>query len=78
VVDADADPGAVVRDVVDAVGVRAAERGNHEVVDADVLGLALRAPFLAAVLEVADDLLLFRIDRDGGVVRGRAPPSHAC
>ena len=63
-VDADADPAVIVGDVVDAVGHRPAEFRDAEIVHADLLRLALGLPFAAAVLEIADQLLLLGVDRD--------------
>src|SRR3989304_10360550 len=53
VVDADADPAGVLADVVDPIGHGAAKRRDQEVVHAHRLGLATRAPFATAVLEIA-------------------------
>ena len=64
VVDADIDPAGVGGDVVDAVRHRLAEFGDDEVVHPDRLRLALGAQLPAAVLEVADKLLLLGVDRD--------------
>jgi hypothetical protein len=64
VVCADRDPGAVVGQGVDAVGVRAAQLGDDEVVGADPVGIALRAQLAAGVLEVSDELLLPGVDAD--------------
>ncbi len=61
VVRADADPSKIVGDIVDAVRHGAGELGIDEVVNVDRLGLALGAPFPAIVLEIAHQLLLFRI-----------------
>ena len=70
VVDPDLDPTLVVGEVVDPVGDRLAEFLVLEVVDADQLGLALRAPLPTAVLEIADQLLLLGIDRDRRLLGG--------
>jgi hypothetical protein len=63
-VHAHADPSGVGREIVDAVGHRPAEFPDQEVMHPDLFGFALRPPFPAAVLEVANKLLLLRIDRD--------------
>ena len=60
----DTDPACVGRQVVEAVGHRAAEFGLQEVVYPHLLRVALRPPFAARVLEVADQLLLLGVDRD--------------
>src|SRR4051794_19582244 len=57
-VDAHAAPARVRRQVVDAIRAHAAQRGDDEVVYPHLLRLALGPPFPAAVLEVADQLLL--------------------
>ena len=64
-VDAEIDPAGVGGDVVDAVGRHLAEFGDHEVVHPHRLGLALGTQLTAAILEVADQLLLLGVDRDG-------------
>jgi hypothetical protein len=62
VVDADANPSFVVADVVNAVGRGAAELGVDEIVDANRLRRSGRPVFPSAILEVADEFLLLRID----------------
>ena len=64
VVDAEPHPALVGGDVVDAVGHDLAEPLVLEIVDADRLRCALRPQLAAAGLEVADELLLLRVDRD--------------
>ena len=64
VIDTDIDPARVGRDVVDAVGRDLAEFGYLEVVHAHRLGIAFGPQLAATILEVADQLLLLRIDRD--------------
>src|SRR5215208_4993587 len=66
VVNADADEPVVGGEVVYAVWDRLADRVRGEVVDVHQLGLALRLPLASSVLEVADQLLLLRVDRDDG------------
>ena len=63
-VDADTDPAVVGGDVVDPIGRGLAEFGDDEVMHPHRLGLALGAQFAAAILEVADQLLLLGVDRD--------------
>jgi len=63
-IDADTDPTRVLGDVVNPVGRCAPEFGNDEVVDADLVGGALRPPVTTRVLEIADEFLLLGIDRD--------------
>src|SRR5215468_827067 len=64
VIDADADEPVVGTDVVDAVRDHLADRVLWEVMDIDELRLVLGLPLAAAVLEVADQLLLLGVDRD--------------
>ncbi len=63
-VDADIDPALVPRHIVDAIRDGLAQLWIDEVVGANLLWLTLRAPFSAAILEIADQLLLLRIHRD--------------
>ena len=51
-------------EVVDAVGDRAPQLLDEEIVDAHLLEVALGPPLAARVLEVADQLLLLRVDRN--------------
>src|SRR4249920_75654 len=60
VVDADADPAGVLADVVNPVRHGAALAADEEVVDPHFLRLALRTPFAAGVLEVADPSSWYR------------------
>jgi hypothetical protein len=69
VVDADAHPAGIVGDVIDAVWRRPAKLRNDEVVHPHRLGLTPRAVFAAAILEIADQLLLLGIDRDRRLAR---------
>ena len=68
-VDADIDPALVGGDVVDAIGGNLAQLRDLEVVDADRFGIAPGAQLPARVLEVADQLLLLSVDRDGRFAR---------
>src|SRR5205085_6567555 len=52
-------------DVVDTVGRDAPALLRHEVVNLDVERIALGPPLPARILEVPDQLLLLRVDRDG-------------
>src|SRR4051794_9847448 len=63
-VDADRDPALVTADVVDAIRDRLAQLLVDEVVRAHQLGLAAGPPLAPAVLEIADQLLLFGVDAD--------------
>jgi hypothetical protein len=67
VIDPDTHPAFVTAQVVDVVGNRFAvvRIANDEIMDADLSGLALAPPGPAAILEVADQLLLRRVHRDG-------------
>src|ERR1700730_5492316 len=70
-VDANTHPPGIVGDVVDAVGRRPTKFGDDEVVHPHRLGLTLRTLLTAAVLEIADQLLLLGIDRDRRLPRGQ-------
>jgi hypothetical protein len=63
-VDAEIDPAGIGGEVVDAIGDGTAEFLDQEVVHPDLLGIACRAIFATSVLEIANQFLLFRIDRD--------------
>src|SRR3954452_10758725 len=67
---AEIDPSGVGGDVVDAIGHRLAEFGDGEVVHPDRLRMAFRAKLAAAVLAVANQLLLLRVDRDHRLAGG--------
>src|SRR5204863_2624930 len=69
-IDPDTDPALVGSEVVDAVGRDLALLGQREVMHPHWLGPALRAQLAAGVLEVADQLLLLGINRDGRFARG--------
>src|SRR5689334_781340 len=64
VIDPNADPPLIGCDIVDAIGRDLAEVRIKEIIDANVLGLSLGLPFLAAVLESADQFLLPGVDRN--------------
>src|SRR4051812_6157564 len=64
VIDPNADPPLIGCDIVDAVGRDLAEVRIKEIIDANFLGLSLGLPFLAAVLESADQFLLLGVDRN--------------
>src|SRR5688572_16782647 len=66
VVDAHTHEAIVGGQIVDAVGDRLAHGIAWEVVYVHQLGLAGRLPLTAAVLEVADQLLLLRVDGNHG------------
>jgi hypothetical protein len=67
-IDTHTDPTFVARQIVDTVGNRLPQVLLGKVVNLDLLGFALRLPLLAGVLEFPDQLLLFRVDRDHGLV----------
>jgi hypothetical protein len=69
VVDAEAYPAGIVGDVVDPIGRRPAKLGDQEVVHPHRLGLTLRAVLTAAILEIANQLLLLGVDRDRRLAR---------
>src|SRR4051812_1858406 len=62
VIDPHADPPLIGGDIIDAVGRDLAEIRIKEIIDANVLGFSLGLPFLAAVLEIADQFLLLGVD----------------
>ena len=64
VVDADVDVAAVRSDVEDSIGHRLAQLLVGKIVYADLERLALRKSLSPIILEVPDQFLLFRIDRD--------------
>src|SRR3954454_22805489 len=68
-VDADINPAVVGGDVVDAIGGNLAQLRDLEIVDADRFGIAPGPQLPARVLEVADQLLLLGVDRDGRFAR---------
>src|SRR6202041_188305 len=70
VVDADGDPTRVGRQIIDSIGHSAAEFLDQEVVHAHFFRIASRTPFAAGVLEISDQLLLLRIDRNSRLVLG--------
>jgi hypothetical protein len=61
-------------EVVDAVGDRAPRLLDQEIVDAHLLEVVLGPPLAARVLEVADQLLLLRIDGDHRAPFGQRLP----
>jgi hypothetical protein len=67
VIDSDTHPAFVAAEVVDAIRNRLAmvRIANDEIMDADLVGLTPAPPRPAPILEVADQLLLLRVDRDG-------------
>jgi len=67
VIDANIHPTRVVGNVVDAVRSNLAEFGYLEVMNAYRLRIAFGPKLTPAVLEIADQFLLFRINRDGGL-----------
>ena len=66
VIDADADPARVLREVVDAVGNGFAERRVDEIMHAHLHRIAAGLPFAPAIRKRADQLFLLRIHRDHG------------
>ena len=68
---ADTDPASVRGQVVDAIRHRSAEFLDQKVMHAHLFRLALRTPLPSGVLEVADKLLLLRVDRDHRLLRGQ-------
>ncbi len=70
VIDADAHEAVIGGHVVDAVRDRFADRISRKVVHVDQFGLSRWLPFLAPILEVADEFLLLGVDGDN---RNAAP-----
>jgi len=68
VVDADVHPAHVGGKIINSVRHGAAEFLDQEVMHAHFLGIALRPPFPAGVLEVADQFFLLRVDADHRLV----------
>ena len=64
-----ADPAFVRADVVDAVGIGAAQLRVDEIVDLYLLGVTFGLPFTPAILEQTHQFLLLRVDRDHGLAR---------
>src|SRR4051812_12790887 len=62
VIDPNADPPLIGGDIVDAVGRDLAEVRINEIIDANFLRLYFWLPFLATVLEIADQFLLLGVD----------------
>src|SRR3954469_20382088 len=62
VIDPNADPTLIGGDIVDAVGRDLAEVRINEIIDANFLRLSFWLPFLATVLEIADQFLLLGVD----------------
>ena len=65
---AEIDQAGVGRNVIDAIGSDLAECGNLEVMNAYGLRIAFGPQLTASILEIADQFLLFGIDRDGRLV----------
>src|SRR6266850_5617481 len=57
------DPARVCGFVIDAVRNNLAQRLTREVMDPDLLRLALRRPLVPTIAELADQFLLFGVDR---------------
>ena len=62
VIDPNADPPLIGCDIVDAVGRDLAEVRINEIIDTNFLRLSFWVPFLATVLEIADQFLLLGVD----------------
>jgi len=70
VINADIDPASIGGQIVDAVRSDLAQFRIDEVMNPDFFGRALGLPFLACVLEVANQFLLLGIDGNRGVSGG--------
>jgi len=68
VIGAEIDQAGVGRNVIDAIGSDLAECGNLEVMNAYGLRIAFGPQLTTTILEIADQFLLFGIDRDGRLV----------
>src|SRR6201996_8531613 len=68
--DAEVDPAGIGGDVVDTVGRHLAQFGKHEIMHPDGFGIALGTQFTTAILEISDEFLLLRVDRDGRLSGG--------
>jgi hypothetical protein len=64
VIDADTHPAFVARQVVDAIRDSFPTLGNQKIVDPYRFGAAPRAPLAPRILEIANQLLLLRVDGD--------------
>jgi hypothetical protein len=62
-VDADIDPAMIGGDIINPIGRYLAQFRDLEVMDPHWLGLTLGTQFTTAVLEIANQFLLLRIDR---------------
>jgi hypothetical protein len=69
-IDPDIDPALVGGDVVDAVGRDLAEALDLEIMHPHRLRIAGTAELATAILEVADQFLLLRVNRDRRITRG--------
>ena len=63
-VNPDTDPPEIGRKVVDAIGYRAAQFLDQEIMDPDLFRIALRTILAARVAEIADQFLFLGVDRD--------------
>jgi len=64
VINSDADPSLIDKNVVDAIRHHLSKRIILEVVDTHFLGLPTEVPLLTGILEIANQLLLLRVYRD--------------
>src|SRR5207237_8185174 len=63
-VDADTHPSAIRGKIVDAIGHRAAEFLDQEIMDPDLFRMAVGAILAAIVAELSDQFLFLGVDRD--------------
>ena len=73
-VDPDADPAFIRGKIIDAIRHRTAQLLDQKIMDPNLFGIAPRAPLPSAILKVANQFLLLRIDRDHGLLTGQ----HSC
>src|SRR6201998_636064 len=71
-IDTDAHPSSIRRQIIDAVGHRTTEFFDQKVVDPDFFRMALRAILAAIVAEIADQFLLLGVDRDHWLLFGQS------
>ena len=64
-----ADPTGVGGDIGDAIRHRPTAPFDQEIMHANLFGIALRTPFPSSVLEIPNEFLLLRVDRDHRLLR---------
>ena len=74
-IDPETHPAGVARQIIDAIGNRLAQFGNHEVVHTHGLRISLGTPRFPCVLEVSHEFLLLRVNRDHWQTPGLKSPN---